>query len=208
MIIGITGGIGAGKSMVSRILRLKGYPVYDCDSEARRIMEGSGHIKQCISDRLGSGCINTDGSLNRQVIARHVFASESHRMWLNSLVHGMVRDDVALRAARTPGENFFVESAILSTSGLDRMCGAIWLVEAPELVRIARAAYRDGSSVESVRLRIDSQKSEFEAISRHSRTVHIDNGGITPILPQIEDALALCAAAESAANSELSDYSK
>ena len=68
-LIGITGGIGSGKSVVSRVLRTRGFMVYDCDYEARRIMDTNGELKQLILKRLGKECIATDGSLQRAIIA-------------------------------------------------------------------------------------------------------------------------------------------
>ena len=75
-LIGITGGIGAGKSVVSRMLRLKGYPVYDCDSRAKVLMEESAYILTSLKSRLGEECVLESGELNRAQIAERVFSCE------------------------------------------------------------------------------------------------------------------------------------
>lgn len=187
-VIGITGGIGAGKSVVSRVLRSKGFEVYDCDFEARRIMEESDELKSAIAARLGDECIRGDGTLDRRMIARLVFGDDSHRLWLNGRVHGMVRQDVERRVAASAGEILFVESAIFRTSGLDSICDSIWIVDAPESVRIRRACERDCSSIDAVMSRIEAQQNELTGFS--GITVHaICNDGQTPLLPQIEKLL-------------------
>lgn len=184
-VIGITGGIGAGKSVVSRSLRCRGLAVYDCDSEARRIMEGSESLKREIACRFGDGCIGPDGSLCRPAIAGVVFADDAHRLWLNSRVHALVRDDISRRVAEAGDGVFFVESAIMKSSGLDRMCDAIWLVEAPLELRVRRACRRDGSARGAVMARIRSQSAEFDGLDC-PRVETIFNDGRSPLLAQID----------------------
>lgn len=187
-VIGITGGIGAGKSVVSRVLRCKGFTVYDCDSEARRLMEESDELKRDIACRLGGECLTPDGRLHRQAIASRIFGDDGHRRWLNSRVHAMVREDIAARAASHSDGTLFVESAIMRTSGLDLMCDAIWLVDAPTDLRLERACRRDGSDREAVLARMKSQASEFEDFACSS-VATIENDGVTPLLPCIEELL-------------------
>lgn len=178
-VIGITGGIGAGKSVVSRILRLKGYRVYDCDSEARRLMERSEEILAALTERFGQECILGDGGLDRAYIAGKVFTDAAELEWLNKLVHGAVRDDVGRWVRMCEAEGccrLFVESAILFTSGLDRMCDRIWMVTAPEQLRLQRAMERGGVSEEDLLRRIESQRKEFDSLPGEKVT-EIDNSG-------------------------------
>lgn len=169
-VIGITGGIGSGKSVVSRILRCQGFEVYDCDSEARAIMDHSEPLKRDIAAAFGNECIRPDGSINRPVVGRHVFSDESKRRWLNSKVHELVRNHIALRlkvaSRQTQNQDapgiFFVESAILNTGGITPMCSEVWHVEAPVDVRSRRVVLRDGMSVADVKARIEAQLAEYD----------------------------------------------
>lgn len=190
-VIGITGGIGAGKSVVSRILRLKGYPVYDCDSEARSLMESSEEILAALQGRFGEECILECGGLNRGYIASRVFNDAEELTWLNALVHGAVREDVRdwVEARASAGkEILFVESAILYTSGLDKMCDRIWLVTAPEELRLERAMKRGGASEEDLRRRIESQRMEFDALPA-VKVSEIENS-CASLLERVEELLA------------------
>lgn len=187
-VIGITGGIGAGKSVVSRILRCRGYAVYDCDFEARMIMDASDDLKSALVGRFGSACVDGEGRLDRKEIARYVFGDDDHRLWLNSLVHSMVRDDIVRRLADASGPLFFVESAILRTSGLSELCDAVWIVEASEDIRLSRACMRDNTDELSVKARIDAQREELAGF-RGSAVDVVFNDGLTPLLPQIDNLL-------------------
>lgn len=163
MLIGICGGIGSGKSVVSRILRLRGLPVYDCDLEAKRLMDESEEVLESLNSRFGDDVCPAGGPINRPELARHVFGNDGHRMWLNSLVHRLVREDVTAwhAALEDAGEKVcFVESAIPASSGLGDMCGEVWVVTAPEEERITRVAGRDGLDADAVRSRINSQRHE------------------------------------------------
>lgn len=182
-IIGLTGGIGAGKSVVSRILRLKGYPVYDCDSEAKRIMAESSQIMNRLCDKFGNGCLNTDGTLNRKYLSERVFGNSGDLAWLNLLVHSEVRKDFCRWAEGKKGL-CFVESAILNTSHLDDLCSEIWLVDAPEDIRFERAMHRGGVNRENLRKRMEVQKKEFEGIDDGKVRI-IYNFGEYSLLDQI-----------------------
>lgn len=186
-LIGITGGIGSGKSVVSRVLRCKGYEVYDCDSRAKSLMEKSDRLKCLIRERFGDECLLQDGTINRGYLACRVFGDDSHRLWLNSQVHGMVCRDIADCADKCAGEVMFVESAILKSSGLDAMCNEIWLVKAFEETRLRRVESRDGCDKGHILLRMEAQKSEFEGFS--CTVCIIRNDDDASLLAQIDGLL-------------------
>ncbi|MDE6297374.1 MAG: dephospho-CoA kinase [Muribaculaceae bacterium] len=199
-IIGITGGIGAGKSVVSRILRLKGYEVYDCDWHARRIMENVEAVVSSLKERFGEECYLADGSLDRAFLAEKIFSDIEERMWVNELVHTAVREDITdwVKSIETKylseslssggGVPVFIESAILHSSGLDILCTEIWIVDAPEEVRKERAMNRGGISETDLEKRISTQKREFEGLSNEKIKV-IDNSGAKALLTQIDSLL-------------------
>lgn len=189
MMIGICGGIGSGKSVVSRILRLRGEAVYDCDMKAKRIMDSSEEVLMALHERYGDAVCPQGGPICRPELARRVFASDEDRFWLNSLVHRLVREDVDRwhTACMASGRaRCFVESAILASSGLAAMCAEVWLVTAAEDVRVARIRQRDSLTVAAIRSRIRSQQEEDLLLHSSGTPLRrIDNSGSAPLLPQL-----------------------
>lgn len=190
-LIGITGGIGSGKSVVSRICRLKGYLVYDCDLEAKRLMHEDEQLKLSLREKCGDAVIAENGLIDRQCLAWFTFSDDEFRQWLNSEVHSMVRDDIDLwytRCRERRLEVCFVESAILKTSALDEKCDSIWLVTCPEDERIRRVIGRGSIAEEDLKRRMVAQKSEFESLPG-DKTVTINNDGSLSLLKQIDRLL-------------------
>lgn len=178
----ITGGIGAGKSVVSRILRLRGVAVYDCDTEARRIMEESAEVASSLRLWFGEDVYDASGHLRRGWLAGRMFADAALLAKVNGLVHRLVREDIESHGV------CFVETAIPVVSGLAAEADAIWLVDAPEELRLNRAVAR-GASAEDVLSRIETQRQEWSSLPS-DRTSVIENSGILPLLPQIDSLLA------------------
>ena len=182
-LIAITGGIGSGKSVVSRILRIIGYEVYDCDSEARRLMSASDTIRRDIAARISPQVIRADGTIDRQGLADIVFNDRDKLDTLNAIVHSHVREDIARRAAVCPTV-MFVETAILYESGLDRMVDEVWDVYADAGTRIRRVMARNNITREQVEARIAAQNHIPD--TPHPHIIRIINDGVVPLLPQIE----------------------
>lgn len=161
MLIGITGGIGSGKSTVARALAKQGFAVYDCDAEAKRIVSEDRDVQRAIVDLLGSEAF-VNGQYNTAYVAQRVFAEPDLRQRLNAIIHPAVKRDISLRhEAVSP---LFVESAILYEAGFDTLCEAIVEVEAPEAIRLARTIDRDyqgiasQENIEKVRARMRAQE--------------------------------------------------
>ena len=156
MIIGITGGIGSGKSTIARALAARGFAVYDCDREAKRIIAENKDVQQQIIALLGEEAF-VNGVYNTAYVAKRVFAEPELLERLNQIVHPAVKEDILEK------QPDFVESAILYEAGLDAICDKIFVIEAPEDIRIARTIARDyhGDSspenINKVRARIKAQ---------------------------------------------------
>ena len=182
MLIGITGGIGAGKSIVARILRTMGYPVYDCDYMARCIMNESEEVCNALRDKFGA-TLYVSGRLDRKMLAQIIFADKNSLKFVNGIVHRAVRQDMLDMAMSDAGNLFFVESAIMASSGLAEQCDLIWKVDAPEALRRQRALKRGGITEADLDNRINVQREEFKLLDDY-RYVIIDNE--KPLLPQID----------------------
>lgn len=182
--IAICGGIGSGKSIVSRILTVLGFDVYDCDSEAKRLMDADEAMKDAIARDIAEECI-VDGTIDRHRLAGIVFSDSVKLEALNAIVHAAVRRHLAAWIEARTGRPKFIETAILYQSGLDRMVDEVWEVTAPADVRIARVMARNSMSAAEVKARIDAQDA-FVPVDIHPSVHVISNDNITPVLPQIE----------------------
>lgn len=186
--IAIVGGIGTGKSVVSRILRAMGYPVYDSDTEARRLMDADSEIKDVIRNEIHPGAVTDDGCIRRDILAEAVFSDEAKRLRLNEVTHSAVRNDFVKWCYATAQPVVFVECAILCESGMIRHVDEIWEVTAPEALRVERVCRRNALKPEQVLRRMAAQSAEYEAL-RSVERVDIVNDEVSPLLPQIENAL-------------------
>lgn len=186
-LIAIAGGIGSGKSVVARMLRATGRKVYDCDSEARRLMNEDVTLRRQLREAFGNEIYGSDGLLDRRRLAALIFADGDSLRRVNSLVHPAVGRDIARWAEAQNDDTLWVETAILRESGLDATVHRAWLVEAPLEVRIARAVQRDGTSREQVLERIESQRCD---LAYRCPTDIIINDGVTAVTPQIAALLA------------------
>ena len=177
--IGITGGIGSGKSVVSRLLRIMGYSVYDTDSEAKRLMESSLEVVQKLSECFGRD-IYHNGRLNRGLLSSRVFGESDKIVLLNSIVHPVVRFDFYRWSESLNVEICFVESAILYESRFDELVDEVWTVTAPEELRIGRVRQRSGLTEEEIKKRMAAQLSEEE---KQRRAAHIiwNDGNVSVI---------------------------
>ena len=182
-IIGITGGIGAGKSVISRLLRCNGCYVYDCDFEAKKIMEKDPEVKESLVMELGKEIYLDHGGLNRPKLAALIFNDEAARIFVNGIVHKAVITDILNKRKKINGL-FFVESAILASSGISLMCGFIWLVSAPLEERIKRVISRDKTDEDSILKRIESQELEISLLDK-KKTIEIINDNYHPLLIEI-----------------------
>ncbi len=182
--IGITGGIGSGKTTVCKIFETLGVPVYYADDRAKGLMVNNAVLIRKIKALLGEGAYLADGSLNRAFVANKIFTDDALRLGLNALVHPAVHED---------GQEWFkkqdkapyalYEAALLFESGGYKEFDHIIVVTAPEAVRIARVVNRDNTTPEAVAARIKSQMPEAEKVEKADYI--IDNDGEHALLKQV-----------------------
>lgn len=161
-IIGLTGGIGSGKSTVANYIASKGIPVYIADDEAKRLME-SDEIKQKIQSLFSESILNKNQTLNRKRIAELVFNNPSKLQELNAVVHPLVHQHFKNWVKEHENFPFVIkEVAILFETGGNKQCDKVILITAPEDLRIERACNRDNVDRETVLNRMKNQLPEAE----------------------------------------------
>jgi dephospho-CoA kinase len=218
MIIGITGGIGAGKSVVTDWLREQGYAVVDADEVAREAVLPGEPALAALAAEFGPGILRPDGTLDRKTLAALAFASAERTACLNGILHADIRRRIEAQLCRdieifeadsgswagvTKSEQpivrhsggasrkasearnpvaegihvpvVFLSAPLLYESALDTLCDEVWLISAPEDLRVERAAARDGTAHEDIRARAGHQLKESERRARAD--LIIDNHG-------------------------------
>ena len=210
MIIGITGGIGSGKSVIARQLRKMGYSVYDTDSEAKRLIVEDAHVREQMTALFGEE-VYKDGVYQTAFVAQQVFADKNLLAKLNAIVHPAVKADIIskfrslgveeLRSLGVTSEPsapseplnsdsglFFIECAILFQAGFDVLCDKVVAVTAPEDIRLERVIARDHSDMNKVRARMRAQEAEKDL---QRADIVINNDGTTPIPTLCQEIISL-----------------
>ena len=194
MTIGITGGIGSGKSTIAKQLRQMGYEVYDTDSEAKRLIVEDAHVREQITALFGPEAYK-DGVYQTAFVAQQVFADKNLLAKLNAIVHPAVKADIiskfrSLGVLSEPLKRdsgfFFIECAILFQAGFDVLCDKVVAVTAPEDIRLERVIARDHSDMNKVRARMRAQEAE-KVLARAD--IVINNDGTTPIPTLCEEII-------------------
>lgn len=183
MILGVTGGIGSGKSLVCDIFKHLGVPIYNSDNRAKELMSSSPDLVSAISELFGEQAY-LDGQLNRKHIASIVFNDDDKLKALNNIVHPAVGKDFDSWLKENSSAPLLIkEAAIMIESGAYKSLDKLLVVSAPESLRIQRVVERDTVSKDEVSKRMNKQLSEDELLEYADYVVH--NGGEHLIVPQV-----------------------
>ena len=184
--LGVTGGIGSGKSFVSNLLKERGVPVFDCDSQAKRLTVEDESIRRDLVALLGSDVYTAEG-LNKPLMASYLFASKDNASRINGIIHPRVRQALRewfLKQSAAGVEIAAMESAILFESGFATEVDRVLMVQAPVEIRCARVIARDHTTLDQVKRRIDSQLSDAEKSQRVDYI--IENDGVKSLPEQLD----------------------
>lgn len=175
MKIGITGGIGSGKSYICNILKNMGYPVYNCDNEAKRLMIENetiiSSLRSLITQEDPYFETEEEGKgirykLNKEIVGNYLFADAENAQKVNAIVHPVVKEDFLQWAQNQQTPHVMMECAILFESGFDAVVDKSVLIYADEEKRLRRAMKRDNAAEEQIRIRMSQQISNEEAVKR------------------------------------------
>lgn len=184
MIVGLTGGIGSGKTTVAKMFNKLGVPIYVSDIEAKRIMITNDNVISRIQKLLGNDAY-INGELNRAFIASKVFDKKELLEQLNKIVHPAVKEDFIQWSKAQETDYVIKESAILFESGSAADCDLVITVTAPMEERINRVVERDNASREEIKKRIENQISDEEKITRSDYV--INNILMTETIAQVKN---------------------
>lgn len=177
-IIGITGGIGSGKTTASEYLKSKGFHVIDADQIAHEIMKPGMPVLIELAMVFGEDIVDKNGVLDRKKLAEAAFSDPKNKEMLEKITHKEIFEEIRRRmdVLADRGERFaFLDAALLFETGLEKDCAQTWLIDADEEIRIRRAMDRDGFTREQVIARIKNQMSSTE--KRKIASHIVDNSG-------------------------------
>ena len=184
--LGLTGGIGSGKSYVSQLLRKQGIPVFDSDTEAKSLMVRNNTIISSMKALLGEEAY-VNGEINKPLIASYIFSSPENAGRINAIVHPCVKEEFLSWTERKNHEGYgtvAIESAILFESGFDSVVDKVITVHAPLETRISRVINRDNTTRDKVIERIKSQTDDELKLCKSDFI--IENDGEKSVEEQIE----------------------
>ncbi|TMP31430.1 dephospho-CoA kinase [Pseudoalteromonas rubra] len=161
-ILGLTGGIGAGKTTVSDFLNRLGIVVVDADIVAREVVEPGSDGLTAIVEHFGEQILTAEGTLDRQALRKTIFSDEKEKLWLNSLLHPMIRTQLLAQLTRAQSDYVILSAPLLFENGLEQYCDKTLLVDVPVEVQIARTCKRDNSPQQLVERIIEAQMSRAD----------------------------------------------
>jgi dephospho-CoA kinase len=192
--IGITGGIGSGKSTVAKVLCEKGFAVYDSDFRAKKLQDENPEVRRKITELFGNKT-STGNSINRAWIAKIVFADKNKLAQLNEVIHPAVKTDfLRWKKEHAKEKILFLESAILFESEFNSLVDKVLLITANKETRIERTISRNNVSREKVLQRIENQIDEAELIKKSDFVITNDEN--ISINEKVEDFLELIHSAQ------------
>jgi len=186
MIIGITGGSGAGKSFVAGFFEEKGFKKVDADAIAKNIMNEDKDLAESIRLTFGEEYVTSDGKVDRRALGRLVFADEKKREILNSMTHPKILEEIEKQAYSS--DNVIIDIPLLKGSSVEKICDLKIAVLCPREIRIRRIVERDNIDKQTAINRINSQLTDEEFIE--STDVQIaNNGNREELIKQIENIM-------------------
>lgn len=163
IVLGITGGIGAGKSFIANEFSKKGIPVYNSDNRAKMLMNTNTEIIKSLTSKFGNE-VYINNALNRPFLANKIFKNKELINWVNQLVHPIVANDFEQWCNKQEKNIVIKEAAILIESGAYKQCNKLIIVTAPKHTRIKRVCQRDNMTPEQVTERMNNQISDNERL--------------------------------------------
>jgi len=185
LIIGLTGGIGAGKSTVARLFHALGIPIVDADQVARRLVEPGTPLLIELVEHFGPELLDS-GQLNRAMLRQIIFQDAGAKSWLEQRMHPLIRAEIlrSLRESAAESAYQILEAPLLFENRLETLCTSTILVDASVEMQIARTLQRDGSSLETVEAIIASQMPAQQKRLKADHIVH-NSGDLADLRDQV-----------------------
>lgn len=184
-VVGLTGGIGSGKSTIAELFAELGVPIVDADLVARQVVEKDSPLLAEIATHFGPEILLEDGALNRAALREKIFANETQKQWLNQLLHPAIRHEMLRQLAAQQAPYCIFMVPLLIENNLTALCQRILVVDVLEHTQVERACQRDNNQVEQIKRIMQSQVSRQERL-KYADDVINNNEDLIASLPQLK----------------------
>ncbi|QOL25890.1 dephospho-CoA kinase [Thalassotalea sp. LPB0316] len=185
-IVGLTGGIGSGKTTIANRFIEKGIDVVDADEVARQVVEPGRPALTAIANHFGQDFIQANGSLNRTKLREKVFADEQAKLWLNQLLHPAIRQEMLAQLANSNSDYCLLVAPLLLENKLEQYVDTVLVIDVDEATQLARTANRDGSSEKTIKSIIASQISRKDRLARADHVIDNQHTDAKALATQID----------------------
>ena len=185
-VVGVTGGIGSGKSAVTDYLETKGITVVDADKVARVVVEPGTSGLAAIAEHFGRGILLPDGGLDRAALRKVVFDNPDERKVLEGITHPRIREEIARQLSEATSPYVVLASPLLLESGQNSFANYVVVVDVPESVQLSRTMARDDNSEQLVRSIMAAQLDRETRLSRADASISND-GSLEDLFAHVDD---------------------
>ena len=173
-IVGLTGGIGSGKSTIANLFAELGVPVVDADVVAREVVQPGSALLRKIAAHFGKHILKVTGELDRAALRKIVFNNPQQKQWLNNLMHPAIREEMLRQLDAQTAPYCLLVVPLLIENGLTELCQRVLVIDAAEQTQILRATKRDNNKVESIKKIMQSQVSREERLAQADDVIDND----------------------------------
>ena len=181
LVIGLTGGIGSGKSTVTHYFQELGIEVIDADIIAREVVAIDSPALKAIAEHFGDDYIQADGQLNRGLLRSKIFANESAKLWLNKLLHPLIRTRLISKIAAAKSSYCILVAPLLIENNLLHLVNRVLVIDVSEETQLERTMHRDSSSLKEVKAILASQTSRSERLAVADDIINNDKASLSEI---------------------------
>lgn len=184
--IGLTGGIGCGKTTVSDMFSQLGAGIVDADIVAREVVEPGTHALESIRTKFGRDILSPDGYLDRQALRSIVFSNDEHLKWLNKLLHPLIRQSIESRIANCKKQYCILVAPLLIENKLLHLVDRVLVIDIDEALQLERTSQRDPSSIEEIKRIISKQSSRSERLEKADDVLDNNSSDIEILRANVE----------------------
>lgn len=180
-IIGLTGGIGSGKTTVSNIFNELHIEIIDADIIARDVVAKGSNGLKAIKKHFGNDVIEPNGELNRALLRQKIFSNKADKDWLNGLLHPLIRDEIISQALSATSKYCIISAPLLIENKLTNLVNRVLVVDVTETTQLKRTTSRDNNTIEQVQAIIDSQITRKERLTHANDIISNENCSIAKL---------------------------